>query len=271
MRERAFVFMFRLLFMFVFVIVSMLLSVIMCFRRWCVVVGGFACACLSCCACAHIEILAFRLGTPFASASCFGRVVGQLLRPVGRPVGRLVRMADDRSGAAQKRKFEDSGGHDYNVGQEVQYYCKHAKVWKDTTVAQIVRNGIKVTCRSTCIPSRDINHRLRPPIVSGRSATSRHEVKKDGGAEVVGSGVFRARGSYDPTFNDVGAKWLDACGSVAGVFRKFKDSFSSTGDRCKLKDAIEKTFPNLVEVSYKEFRGHPGECDANGYVHPCCA
>ena len=194
-----------------------------------------------------------------------------------------LHMADLPGEASLKRKFEGEASQDYAVGEEVQYYCKHAKHWKACKVTKISREGITVSCRSTCIPRVQVKDRLRAPgqvhsagepvrragPFGRRAGSATENSAEQAGVTPVGELSRRSRGTFDAAFSDAGAKWLHSCKTVAGIFQKFRDSFGSASERRTLKDAIWKSFPGLADVSYQNFRGHPGDEDIKGHVHPC--
>lgn len=193
-----------------------------------------------------------------------------------------LQMGDLPEAASRKRKSESGG--EFVLGDDVDYYCKHAKTWKPTKVIKISKEGITVKCRSTRIPQAQVQDRLRPKVQPddlpmraprrARAGSAPADSADAAGVSADAAGFMsleqlsrRSRGTYDGAFGDAGAKWLVACKSVKGIMQKFKERFRSTGARRKLRDAILNTFPEL-EDSCKNFRGHPGSDDVDGCVHP---
>ena len=152
------------------------------------------------------------------------------------------------------------------VGQAIEYYCKHVKRWKPTTITRKLPNGnVHVAARSAPIKPADQEKRLRLPQVAAPVV-----------APQVPSGVRseesqRERGTYSEAWVMTVNKWVNSFGSVLGIFEKFEASFPAATEMKRLKAQMSEFFgrSGAPGVDYEPFHKQPGRDHLRGHVHPC--
>ena len=180
-----------------------------------------------------------------------------------------------------------SSGHNFSVGDVVEYRCKKVKRWIRGAITKVEVGGIFLTVRGTILPSSDIPTRLRAAAPNGGQASV-----SDGGSvpqsasgsdlqlsdapvgpdapEGPGLGRARERGQVDPAWQKFTAQWLAAFdGKVVDIFGKFEAVCREPKERTALKERMLKAIPKLkFNANYTAFESHPSANDVHGHVHP---
>ena len=150
----------------------------------------------------------------------------------------------------------------------VDYYCKSARKWKRTTIVQMLPEGVRLAIRGSVLPQAEVHSRLRIPF---DCASASPRIDDTCGSSLGGAG--RQRGEYNSAFGLAARQWLNELGSVAGIFRKFTQTFSTSEDRIKLKEKMLFALPkiNREGICFLNFQSHPCQKDVSGHVHASSA
>ena len=175
----------------------------------------------------------------------------------------------DPSGAsADQAGGQAVGPRSLVVGQAVEYYCRHVKRWKMTTITQKRPNGnIHIAARSTALKPAEHETRLRLPPVAAATPCVATQLP----SRVASKESQRERGTYSEAWVSTAHKWIAAFGSVPGVFAKFEASFPAAKDMKCLKAQMSELFgrSGAPGVDYGPFQKQPGRDLLRGHILPC--